>query len=90
MTNGELLINIGLVLDIIGIAIIFKYGPPQPAHEEGVSLAFGEDTTFTDGLSVREINAEIERRRRKYQMYSRVALSLLLLGFLLQLVGNNL
>jgi len=75
----------GLALNIIGVALVFFFGFPQPSHEVGVSLGLEDATVFKDGTSVASINAAIRRRKRIYQIFSNLALALLLAGFVLQL-----
>lgn len=84
MTAQELN-TIGLLLNITGVTLVFFFGLPQPSHEEGVSRGLGDGTVFTDGTSVAEINKRVRTRRRIYAAFAYVALSLILLGFVLQL-----
>jgi len=35
---SQILNSLGLLMEIVGAGILFKYGFPQPSFEEGVSL----------------------------------------------------
>lgn len=83
----EILNTIGLIFNILGVILIFFFGLPQPSHDESVSLGLGEDTVFEDGLSVKEINATTRKRKEIYKGFAYFALSLMLLGFIFQLLS---
>jgi hypothetical protein len=46
--------TIGLVLGIAGVLIIFRWGPPQPDFDEGVSLGLEADNVLANGKKVAE------------------------------------
>lgn len=75
--------TLGLVLDIVGIIVIFIWGPPQPKLEEGEAI-------LADGKVYDEEDHKIRRRRRIYTALSRLGLILLLAGFALQLIAIQL
>jgi NhaP-type Na+/H+ or K+/H+ antiporter len=81
--------TIGLVLGIAGVAILFKWGPPQPDFDEGFAIgaSFTDDTVFRDGTKPSEIVAAVRRRKRLHQKMSSIGLGLIGLGFLAQLVA---
>jgi hypothetical protein len=66
----------GLLLDIVGVVLLFKYGLPEEIRRSGsVSLSVGKD--------------EKEAKRAKlYVRRGRLGLGLLIAGFFLQLVSN--
>lgn len=72
--------SIGLVIDIIGVWILFKYGLPSNLKEHG-------------GAELRDEPPEEEQVRekanKKIKLMARLGLSLLILGFLFQLIGTN-
>ncbi|MCF1193125.1 hypothetical protein LRR18_16170 [Mangrovimonas sp. AS39] len=74
----NLLNSIGLVLDIIGVIMLFKYGLPADVSKDG-----------TVGLALQETNYDDIRKWKKYNFWSRFALGLLVLGFLLQIISNQ-
>jgi hypothetical protein len=84
------LLNIaGLVVGIIGVAIIFRFGPPQPNLETGVSIGLLPGTPFgKDGRTVADHNCEVERTRRLHSRMSKVGLALVIVGFALQLCSE--
>lgn len=86
--TAQTLNAIGLILNIAGVVLVFFCGLPQPSHEEGVSMGLEDATVLRDGTSVREINAKKRRRKRLYVTFAYVALSLLLAGFICQLVAT--
>lgn len=78
---SELLNVIGLILDIIGIVFLYKFGLPsevKPARDSLLKIA---------GPS-REEKEKAEAQFKYYTRMSRYGLSLILAGFLLLLIGN--
>lgn len=69
----------GLVLDIIGVLLLFQYGLPSKYKEEDV-LSLGSSS-----------EEEIERAKynRKIKIGAYTGLSLILIGFIFQLIGTN-
>jgi hypothetical protein len=76
---------IGLLLNILGVVLVFFFGFPQPTHEEGVGLGLGDDTPLSEGKTVSQHNEEVRKKKALYLCISRVALGLLILGFAFQL-----
>lgn len=91
MTYMQLLNTIGLALAMAGVLIIFRFGPPQPTLEPGVSLGLEDDTRLSDGRTVGDHDRQIERRRLLHSRMSKVGLGLVFLGFAfhLWLLGVN-
>jgi hypothetical protein len=85
MTTIEKLNFAGLLLSFIGGCMLFKWGPPQPDLSESVGFAFEENTVFTDGTSVKQMKADARALRVRHERLSRLALGLIVFGFLLQL-----
>jgi hypothetical protein len=73
--------RIGLVLGIVGVALIFKWGPPQPSFEEAILLA-------TEGAGGDARAAETRRLKRRHELLSRIGLGLVGLGFAAQFAGT--
>jgi hypothetical protein len=69
--------SIGLVLDICGAILLWKYGLPESISREGHQyIVLGQKD-------------EAEAAKAKtYDRWSKLGLSLLILGFVLQLVSN--
>jgi hypothetical protein len=87
--TAQWLNTIGLVLGMLGVGILFQWGPPQPDFDEGIAMgiSFTKDTVFTDGTKPSEIVAAAKKRKRQHQLMSRFGLGLVGLGFLVQLVA---
>ncbi len=76
----NLVSSIGLVFDIIGVLILFKYGLPSKIQNHKGSI-------------IREEGKEEEKARKKenkkIKQWANLGLILILIGFLLQLIGTN-
>lgn len=70
--------SIGLFLDIVGVVMLFKYGLPADVSKDG-----------TVGLALQGTNHDEIKKWKKYNFWSRVALALLIIGFLLQIISNQ-
>ena len=81
--------TVGLVLGMLGVVILFIWGPPQPDFNENVSIgvSFTEDVVFADGTKPSDIVAHVKRRKRRHQIMSRVGLGLIGFGFGAQLMA---
>jgi hypothetical protein len=66
---------IGLVCGMVGVVVLFKWGPPQPSFEGDAILL---ETTNETALAA---------EKARYKRMSRIGLALIGLGFLLQFVG---
>lgn len=80
--------SLGLILGMIGVAMIFVWGPPQPRMEEGVSIGLEDDNELTGGMTVREHDERVRRTRSKHHNLSRSGLVFIGLGFVFQLVAT--
>lgn len=80
---------IGLVLGIVGVVLIFIWGPPQPNLHTGISLGIEDATPIDDtGKTVADHNREVEALRRRHIILSRLGLALIGLGFAFQLAAT--
>jgi hypothetical protein len=77
--------RIGLILGMIGVVILFIWGPPQPSLEGGVGLGLEEGTRLPDGRTVAQYNRDVARLRQRHTCLSRIGLALIGVGFLCQL-----
>jgi hypothetical protein len=68
---------IGLILDIIGAYLIFKYGLPEELSRTGATFIITEE----------EDPDEIVKAK-KYDKLSKLGFRLLIVGFLLQLISS--
>jgi hypothetical protein len=68
---------IGLILDIIGAYLIFKYGLPEELSRTGATFIVTE-----------EENADEIVKAKKYDKLSKLGFRLLIVGFLFQLISS--
>lgn len=66
--------SLGLILDIVGVCILFKFGFPQPDLDDSNKLAWGKD-----------LYAPL--KRKQYIVMSVTGLVCLVGGFMLQLTA---
>ena len=89
MNNGKLLNTIGLLLGLVGVILIFIWGPPQPQLEEGIGIGLEDNTPIDEnGKTVKQFNGETKNRRRRHNLLSRVGLGLIFIRFIFQLWGT--
>jgi hypothetical protein len=75
--NANYINSIGLLFDIAGVLVLFKYGLPSEVSKEGsIGIAF-------QGTDLDEV-----KKWKKYDCWSKFGLSIILIGFLLQLSSN--
>jgi drug/metabolite transporter (DMT)-like permease len=86
--SREWLNVIGLSLGILGVLMIFVWGPPQPSFERGVGLGLEAGNVLPDGKTVAEHDRETEAKERFTTIMSRIGLSFILFGFIVQLIGS--
>ena len=84
----QILNTIGLLFSIGGVALLFRFGPPQPTFEADFDLGLEDGTPLEDGRTVAEHKAEVRELKRQYEKRSRTALSLIIFGFVLQLCAT--
>jgi hypothetical protein len=80
--------QVGLFLGLIGVVLIFIWGPPQPSLEEGVALGLELGTPMPGGGTVADHNRAVRRRRVRHEILSRVGLGLIALGFAAQFIAT--
>ena len=85
MTTPQVLNSLGLVLGMVGVLVIFIYGPPQPDLEPGVYLGLEDGTPLGNGRTVAEHNTDVLKLRARHSFMSKGGLILVFLGFALQL-----
>lgn len=78
----------GLLLNIAGVVLVFFFGLPQPSHREGVSIVLEDATPLRNGLTAGEHAAIVRRRKKLYRRLAYLALTLILLGFVFQLIAT--
>ena len=70
--------DVGLILDIIGALLLFKFGLPAAIDRQGRIFRIAE------GVDQEEV-----RRGKLYDRWGKVGLALLVVGFFLQLASNH-
>jgi len=85
---NQILNTIGLLLNIGGVALLFRFAWPQPTFEEGEGLGLEGGTRLKDGRTVDERDAAVRKAKRQYENLSRLALTLIIFGFVLQLFAT--
>lgn len=73
---GQLISSLGLILDIIGALLIWKFGLPPSVSRGGIVTIRRVDT-----------NTQEADKAKLYDKRSHLGVGLLSLGFLLQLIG---
>ncbi len=68
--------SVGLILDIVGVSLLFKYGLSSDIRETG-----GQILTWG-------VDEEVKKEYQRYKRMSRLALGCLVVGFALQLTSN--
>ena len=76
MTHAQIVNAIGLVFDIAGALLLWKYGLPSPVNREGKSIA------------VYNVSEESVALAKRCRFFSGLAIILLCIGFILQFVSD--
>ncbi len=87
MSLADTLSAAGLIANMLGVGILFKYGFPQPSHDQGVGLALEDGTTLPDGRTVAQHNQDSLNTAKRYRRLAFTALFLILVGFVLQFLA---
>ena len=85
MITPQILNVIGLALGMLGVIIIFFYGPPQPDLESGVAIGLEDNTLLADGRTVAEHDADVLKLRARHSFMSKCGLIFVFLGFAVQI-----
>jgi formate hydrogenlyase subunit 3/multisubunit Na+/H+ antiporter MnhD subunit len=75
--NANEINSIGLVFDIIGVLLLFKFGLPSEISKTG-----------SIGLSLEGTDYEEVKKWKKYNFWSKIGLLFILIGFVFQLYSN--
>jgi uncharacterized membrane protein len=86
--DAKTLNSIGLILNILGVALMFFRAFPQPSFEEGVGVRLEDNTPTKEGMTAAECDRQTLSRKKLYQCLSVVGLVLVLLGFAFQLLAS--
>lgn len=87
--NGFYLTTAGLILNMVGVIFVFIWGPPQPDFTEGIKRVIGGNTVIDPetGVTAGDYALKIRTLKIIHTRNSRIGLSLIGLGFLIQLIG---
>jgi len=77
-----------LTLNIFGVVMVFFFGFPQPSHEDSVGMALESGTPMPDGRTVGDHENDARIRKKRYQIASKLALTLMIVGFVFQLIAT--
>jgi hypothetical protein len=77
MELNSLLNIIGLSFDIIGVIMLFKYGLPTDLNKSGATYK-----------ALEQIDKDAIIKYQKYDRYSKLALVIIIIGFLFQIMSN--
>lgn len=69
--------SVGLVMDILGAMLLWKYGLPEAINRDGL-----------DVITVSQVNEAEVAKAKKYDGWSKLGLALLIAGFIFQLFSN--
>lgn len=79
---------LGLVLGIIGVAMVWRWGLPQPSFERGTALIVEPNTPLPNGKTATQVDAERAADEAHYKHMAQCGLGLVLLGFVLQFANE--
>ena len=85
---AQIINTLGLIFDIVGALLLFKYGFPQPSFDEGVGLALEDNTVLEDGTTAGQYSAMTRASKESYISLSRFGRSLIIAGFILQIIAT--
>jgi hypothetical protein len=69
--------SIGLLLDIVGVLLLFWFGIPTINRTDGAEFIVTE-----------QINESELKKQQRYDTYGKIGIFALIVGFLLQLIPN--
>jgi len=75
---------LGLIYNIAGVFLLFRYGFPQPSHGIVPYLALEDKTPLGDGRTAGDVIRDDIQKERTYKARSQLALILIILGFIFQ------
>lgn len=80
--SPQILNTVGLSMGMLGVAIIYFWGPPLPDFSETVNIIWSDPPAGSrEALEIDTARA----RKRRHQILSGIGLGLIFLGFAIQL-----
>lgn len=84
--NSKALSSIGLIIGMLGVILIFIWGPPQPSHQPSFGISLESGTKIGDyGETVADLGQKVIRRKQVYKVMSKIGLVFVFVGFGCQL-----
>ncbi|MFS8159415.1 MAG: hypothetical protein ACMG6E_04220 [Candidatus Roizmanbacteria bacterium] len=77
MNISNLVNSFGLIFDIVGVILLWKFGLPESIDRNGQIHLILEQTDISE-----------DAKAKKYDFYSKIAIAFLIAGFILQLASN--
>ena len=74
----QCVITFGLLLDVVGVILLYMYGLPSRYPEHGMNVLCGSD----------EDKTKVSRTQARFKFGSRLGILLLCTGFVLQIAGT--
>jgi hypothetical protein len=78
----------GLIVGLVGVLIIFRWGPPQPTFETGLAIGVEPANQFPGtNETVAQHDQKVKRDELTTTIMSRVGLGFVAIGFVLQIAA---
>ncbi|MBP7806762.1 hypothetical protein KA057_03705 [Candidatus Gracilibacteria bacterium] len=77
MDYSTIINSIGLIADIIGAILLFKFGLPEDISRSGAFF-----------IVTNQVDEEERNKAEKYDFWGKIGLILLIVGFIFQLISN--
>jgi len=77
MTTSTAVNSIGLLLDIAGVVMVWRYGLPESLSREGAQYIITEQTDEAE-----------KAKAARFDLLSKIGLALIVAGFAFQLLSN--
>lgn len=77
LSCSDVVNSIGLAMDIFGAILLWKYGLPAAINRDGLEV-----------ITVSQVNEAEVAKAKKYDRWSQLGVTLLIAGFIFQLISN--
>jgi hypothetical protein len=84
---GKLVNLLGLSLGMIGVLLIFIWGPPQPSFQQGTCISVEDGTPLPGGKTAAEVDIDTAKTEKHYRHMSDIGLVFIFFGFVCQFAG---
>ncbi len=84
---GKIVDSFGLLFNLIGIILLFRFGFPQPDFKETVGIAMEDYTPVGNGMLAKDFAIMQKKLRNKYKKTSIISLVFILVGIFVQIVS---